>query len=382
MSTRSSLRRITRNARFLTLLPHHTPRFILGVLWLSITLCTLGHAEPQHHFVLQIDNPACESPLRELPAQRSEDIGILHPELLSFYTVVPTPDPADISARLSQTHAHWRAAEFDEALRHSKAATSHLSAQPYGTITPDLGALIQLRITIHLLLGDQDAADQESQALLSRQSAATLCQDTDYPEACEHLQQLEKTLDISWENPAPDLAELSEFSKQSDRTLSLIHAQEATVRWTLVHDGERTQEHEATGDCQRADFWHRTLDDWNALLEDSTATALMSPPPQVRRLERSMRIGVPVALGVLTGLSIASTVHLHQRDRYFDRCGRSSTVCPEVSDIQHAYDRWRRARGLSIAAWSTTGAVALAPIPLALFKRRALRRAQSDASTH
>lgn len=380
MDERTSRRSTTHTARISHLFQLFRTLSPSAALVVIAVLSFALDAAAQHHFVLEFDDPSCEAPLRSLPEQRSEAIGILYPDLHAFYAIAPnaSDDTPDVQELLTQTREDWRAAHFERALERSQDAPNLLQTQAFGAINPELRALLQLRITVHLLLGDEDNANKESDALLSRERAAVLCQESEFPEACEHLQQREASQKLRWEDVDDELRALSEFAAQSERTLSLIDKRDATVRWTLIEDGERTHQHEARGNCQRADFWHRTLDEWNALLDAEYNAILNAPPPRVRALERSMRIGVPVALVVLTGLSIAGTVHFKNRDRHFERCGRLSSICPEIEDIKHAYIQRRRARRWAIGAWSATGAVALAPIPLALFKRRALRHAQSD----
>src|SRR5690625_7319396 len=91
---------------------------------------------------------------------------------------------------------------------------------------------------------------------------------------------------------------------------------------------------------------------------------------------------MPIAAVIVGTMVIAITIHLHRLDQAFERCANTPDICPTFAQIQDAYTRWRRARTWTITSWSAAGVVAVAPIPLVLFKNRALRRAQRlDATT-
>lgn len=358
-------------------------RVLSLVLWISVGAFFCAADGPsEHHLIFQLQEPSCADTLTASPPYQDGRLDVLRKRYAPHYRVddpSTTKDAleAELQELWDQAYAYWRAADFERALEVSSPAFDAVLSYNTRDLDPTLHALMQLRITLWLLLSDDASAARESDRLLSRGPAQYHCSDTEFPEACTYLQTIEESAPIFWEVSEDALANLWRFSEDEGRILSVVSTDEASIRLTHVDQGGLGRSITQESSCLSDGFWKDTFVQWDAHLSMRSALLLPPPPRQARALERTLRVGVPIAAGVVGALAIASTIHLHRQDRALDRCSGLPDVCPSLAQIQDAYTRWRRARGLAVASWSTAGVIALSPIPLVLFKNRALRRAES-----
>lgn len=356
---------------------------VLRVMLLVLTallFCGAGTDASRHYLVVDFEEDSCQTALRSFVESNSDTLFVLRPHWRTHYRIETeyTLD-LDIDALWEQVHAHWRIAEFERALEDADVALEAFGSHGPDTLSDALISIVQLRITTLLLQGNKAQADTEGALLLSRQPAAFYCADTAFPEACELLQALEARSSLRWQLSDVDRDQLSEFSKQTDRRLSVISRPHGVIRWELIESGEPTRHHLSEGDCSTQIFWADTFQDWNALLSNDIVWT-PPPPPSAIALQRTMRIGVPIAATVFSGLAIASTVNLQRRRTRYDGCLVSAKNCATYDDIQDSKVKWVRARRSTAAAWTAVGVVGLSPIPLALFKKRALKRSSASAA--
>lgn len=331
----------------------------------------------KHHVLLEDEAPQCTEALTGSRAYQQGTVAILRPELRDHYRWAPSQEAASTYPSMwAEAYTQWRQAEFDRALELSKKAPDAMLTQPVFGVDPSLRALMQLRITILLLQGETTRADTEAMRALSRGTAEYYCSSNDFPEACNHLRTIESSQALPWSDAEDFLRPLSDFSTPQARTLSVMSSESDQVRLTLVEAGERTRQHVWNEDCTRPEFWSSMLKDWEDLVLTPPALRPVPPPRKAIALDRTLRIGVPIAAALVAGAAIGTTLLMHQRREYFDRCAARASVCPREEDINDAFRGWLRARAWTAVTWTTFGAVGLSPIPLTLFKKRAIRRAQ------
>lgn len=361
-------------------------RIALVALWFCAGLffCA-ADTPPQHHFVFAIDDPNCAQTLTETPSYADGEVTILRKPYAPDYRFLPAqdaqPDAASLQNLWEDAHAQWRAAAFEQALEISTPATDAVLYYRSFQVDSTLSALMQLRITLWLVLGDENAATREAIRLLSRGSVEYYCQDTDFPEACAHLTKVDAQTPYLWRASSQELRQLHTFTEQDDRSLALIEGDASQLVLVRIDGAGSTQHLERNDACAAPGFWENTLEAWDALLLAPPEFLAPPPPRPAIALERTLRIGMPIVAGIVGTMAIASTIHLHRRDQAFERCANTPDICPTFAQIQDAYTRWRRARTWTITSWSAAGVVAVAPIPLVLFKNRGLRRAQRLEAT-
>lgn len=350
----------------------------------SIAMCLAAGllfcgAQPsqKHLLVVEEDAMHCTDALTESSLYRRGDSLVLRPDYQDHYRVeAPSGSSTTWAAMWDAAYALWRKADFDGALARSAEAPDAILAQPVFGVDPHLHAVMQLRITILLLQGKSPQADLESVRLLSRGTAEYYCSNKDFPEACVHLGIVEDSHPLYWPDPGDALVRLSNFSAAQDRTLSLVSSTPDRLRLTLVELGDRSHAQVWEEDCTHPEFWSTMLADWEQFI---LAPPALRPPPLPRKaiaLERTLRIGVPIAATLAVGAAIGTTVLMHQRREHFDRCAANPAVCPHEDAINDAFRGWLRARAWTAVSWTAVGAIGLSTIPLAVFKKRAIRRAE------
>lgn len=354
------------------------PLFLLA----AVICCGASPSDPPHNLIVDLDDSSCHQALETFGEQSPDTINFLRPDWRTHYRIeTDNTLDVDFDALWDRVHAQWRVADFDRALTDADVALDAIRARGSDAMSDSLLSIAQLRITTLLLKGEHTQARDEGALLLSRKPSSFYCANTAFPEACDLLRTLESTHTTRWELADADLTQLSKFSNQMGRNLTVVSRPEGRVRWDLIESGERTRHHISEGDCSTQVFWENTLEQWNALL----STDLLSTPPPPSSpiaLQRTMRIGVPIVATVVSGLAIASTVNLRQRRKRFDGCLVSAQDCATYDDIQASKVDWVRARRTTAAAWTAVGVVGLSPIPLTIFKNRAIKRSEASASRH
>lgn len=353
---------------------------IVFVVLVGVIFCGADSDASRHHLIIDFEADSCQQALESFAETSSGLLRVLRPDWRAHYRIeTDSTLDLDVDALWDHVHAQWRIGEFERALDDAEVALRALRARGTDTLTDALLSIVQLRITTLLLQGNQAQADTEGALLLSRQTASFYCANTAFPEACEQLRALESQSSLRWQPTDADLVQLSDFSNQTGRQLSIVSRPHGIIRWELIESGERTRHHVSEGDCSTPAFWADTLQDWNALLSNER---LLTPPPptSAHALQRTLRIGVPIVASVVSGLAIASTVNLHKRRARYDDCLVSAKNCATYDDIQDSKVKWVRARRTTAAAWTAVGVVGLSPIPLALSKKRALERSSASVS--
>lgn len=359
----------------------------LSVLAALLTAADATELQTSHLLVVSFDDDACQSGLSKSVQDRPQQAQFARAAWHEFYHLSSAPPgPSTWTSTWEETQHLWSSGEFEAALQRSSSflATVHSKAQllTLPEATQALVPLTQLRITLLMLEDREDAAEQESDLLLSRHAATYYCEKTEFPEACALLRQREAETPLFWKPTSAHLAELQRFAVQADRTLSVIsQPTPTTIRWELPQEGAQTLSLVTTGDCRDSDFWQRSLTDWDAYLSQQTSSFLEPPPPSRSGL-RGTAVATSTLASALLVTAAISSARFSQRSSHFHSCLESSRDCPTDAALQRAHRQFRSSKRQTIALWSTTAILGGASIPLHRSAKRNEQRRSSSGTTH
>jgi len=338
--------------------------------------------QAKHMLVVQLSDQACHSALREAADLEPSRLLLARSAWRPLYRLSAPPAPApSLEALWEESASLWAEGDFESALQHAAPLLPVLHSRAnYAqgeSSAQAIQALAQLRLTLLLLEARDHDAEEEANLLLSRHSAATYCNNTEFPEACALLRRREALVPLFWSTRTADLTRLSEFAAESGHLLSQISQPTPdSLLWESIVDGLPEHQWLHQGSCAHIDDWRHALKAWERELYAQRRS--LSAQPQARPVLRSA-MWTTVGVGaVFTLAALVRTAQIKPRRDHLESCIDSLGVCPSIGEVQASYTRWKRAQRQARGFWAGAAISATAVIPLHHFSRSRTDRPQSE----